>query len=193
MSFANRLALKLVTAPATEPVGPDLVKRHLGIVGDDQDERIDNLTVAARQMCETHLNRSFITTSWQETFVQFPAYGVITLSRAPLLAVSSITYVDEDEASQTLAASQYSVDTSGEPGRVVATSTAAWPSVSCYNPNPVAVNYTAGYATVPEAIKSAILLVISTLDRVGQPYDKLDTTYIDQAIDNLLASYAWTY
>ncbi|MCB9117972.1 MAG: DNA-packaging protein, partial [Caldilineaceae bacterium] len=96
----------------------------------------------------------------------WPADGIIELPRPPLASVTSITYTDEDGATQTLAANNYRVDTAREPGRVVLAPGADWPSVALDSSNPITVRFVAGYADagdVPGMAKAAILLQIGEI------------------------------
>lgn len=90
----------------------------------------------------------------------------IWLPRAPLQAVTGITYYDDSNTLQTLAPSAYLVDAVSEPGRVVPAIGTAWPSTA-NRPNAVQVTYTAGYgasgAAVPQSILHWILLMTATM------------------------------
>jgi hypothetical protein len=77
----------------------------------------------------------------------YPDRASIRVTRPPLQAVTSITYVDGSGNLQTVDPSVYNVDTSTEPGRVAPAYAQIWPivrmqlaSVKCY--------FTAGYGPV---------------------------------------------
>jgi len=79
----------------------------------------------------------------------------------PLQSVSSITYLDNNGDSQTLAASKYDVDASSEPGRIAPAFGETWPDTRDVN-NAVTVTFIAGYTTaalVPDTIKHAIKMI----------------------------------
>lgn len=162
------IGLKLVTAPATEPVSLDLAKQHLRVDGDDDDLLIGAYIVAARQFCESYTNRVFFNQTWQLTLDSFPMYGndtasmqpatqrnwpywgslwdglIIRLPRPSCVSVTSITYTDLAGASRTLDAASYTVDASSEPARIVPAPNTFWPYVHSYLPGSVKVTYVAG-------------------------------------------------
>lgn len=159
------MALKLVTGPAAEPVSVSEAKSHLRVDLADDDTLIGNYITAARQWCEAFTRRALVTQTWDLTFDYWPTYE-IRLPLPPLQSVTSISYTDQDGSTSTFSSSNYFVDTTGEPGRIVLKSFATWPSVVLREAAGVTVRFVAGYgnaATVPQAIKSAMLLVVGTL------------------------------
>jgi len=93
----------------------------------------------------------------------------IVLPKGNLQTVYSITYVDENGATQTLDPSIYSVDSVSVPGRVLLAYGKAWPSTQCPRWDAVRILYevgwdfTAGVWDGPVALKQAMLLLISQL------------------------------
>jgi len=89
----------------------------------------------------------------------------IKVPRPPLQSVSSVTYQDVDNATQTLASSNYTVDTNSEPGRLVQSNTGSYPSTYS-DLNSVTITYVAGYGAataVPETYKRAIKLYVEMM------------------------------
>ncbi len=79
--------------------------------------------------------------------------------------MSAITYVDNDGATQTLAADQYLVDAKSAPGRITPAYGLVWP-VTRWQNNAVCVRFVAGYgaaSAVPQGIKNWMLMRIATL------------------------------
>jgi uncharacterized phiE125 gp8 family phage protein len=79
-------------------------------------------------------------------------------------SVSSVTYVDEAGATQTLASSGYQVDVTSLPPRVTPAYGAYWPAARGTTYQAVRVTFVAGYglaAAVPDALKAAIKLLTS--------------------------------
>lgn len=168
--------LKVVTPPASEPITRTEAKNHLKVDFTDDDEYIDDMVAAAREMCEAWTGLALITQTLRIKLNEFPrsmdfntgrVHHRIRLPAPPLQAVSSIVYTDTAGASQTLSSSKYTVDTDAEPGQVFPAYGEVWPS--CQNiPNAVIVTYTAGYgdaSDVPKVLKQGMLLLI------GQWYD----------------------
>ena len=160
------MALKLITAPAAEPVSTSEAKAHLRVDTTADDTYIGTLITVARQNVESHLRRSLINQTWEVVLDAFPA-GVIRLPKPPLASVTSIKYTDDDGVEATYSSDNYVVDSDTEPGRVVLKSGQTWPAVTLAAANGVRVRYVAGYgaagSNVPQAIRQAILLVIGSL------------------------------
>lgn len=121
----------------------------------------------ARQTCETFTHRAFITQTWDQKLDAFPANDCFLMPKAPLVSVTSITYVDSNGDTQTVAAANYTVVTpSGPecaPGFIVPAYSLYWP-VARSVPNAVIVRFVAGYgaaSTVPAPIKAAMKLLIA--------------------------------
>lgn len=90
------------------------------------------------------------------------------LPKPPLVTVDSLKYIDTDGVQQTLAADQYIVDSTSEPGRVTPAYGLTWPATRDQI-NAVELTFTCGYGTdasVPEGIKRWMLL------RIGAMYDQ---------------------
>jgi len=154
------LGLVQTTAPTTEPVTTAEAKAHLRVTFTDDDTYIDGLVASARAWCETYTGRQFVTATWTWKLDEFPS--VFSVPRPSLVSVTSIVYIDENGASQTLATSVYDVDTTSKPGRVALAYNQTWPDIRG-DIDSVSVVFVAGYgaeSSVPDAIKSAILLLV---------------------------------
>jgi uncharacterized phiE125 gp8 family phage protein len=158
------MALKLITAPTSEPLTLDEAKSHLHVDHTTDDALIQIYLAAARDDCERWTGRAFMPQTWELTLDQFPT-GEVLIPKPPLQSVSSIKYDDASGTEQTLATSQYTVDSVSQPGWVVPVP-AGWPTTTFEGVNSVRIRYSAGYASaadVPGAIKAAILLMLGTL------------------------------
>src|SRR3990167_7589456 len=109
------MGLIRTAAPDQEPLSLDEAKQHLRVDIDEHDELILSLVAAARQWAEDHTLRALVTQTWRLTLdyerPSFEADGRCThrivLPRPPLASVTSVTYVDLEGATQTLAVDQY--------------------------------------------------------------------------------------
>lgn len=138
------------------------------------DPIIGMLIAAARQAAELELHRPLITQTLDAYFDSFPLYPNRLYAEfptrypiflPPLQSVTSITYVDSDGATQTLAADQYLVDAKNQPARVTPAYGCSWPSTRQQS-NAVIVRFVAGYgaaSAVPACIKNWMLMRIETL------------------------------
>lgn len=149
--------LQRTVDPTSEPVTLAECKTWLRVDIADDDALLSALVTAARDAHELYCNRAYITQTWQLTLDYFPP--TIQLWRCPVLAITSVQYVDSAGATQTLAGSKYQLDNASEPARLVPAYNEVWPTTRDI-PNAVTITFTAGYgataADVPEIYKIAI-------------------------------------
>lgn len=168
------MALILVEAPQWRFVERAAVKRNLHVTTDADDDRIDQLILAAESFLDGGrgiLGRALVHQTWKLTLPDWPE-EIIRLPLPPLISVESITYLDSTGDEQTLDSSLYRVVDGGAGGHsgVMREFSATWPSVYSGVPDGVRVTYTCGYQDelspsnnpVPEAIVRAALLLISS-------------------------------
>ena len=176
--------LKLVTAPATEPVTLTEAKAHLRVTGTDEDTLITSLIVTARQAAEEFTRRAFITQTWDYALDAAglgvcAAYGegwaegidavslkdAIEIPRPPLISVTSVKSYSTGNVEAVFSSSNYFVDTLSEPGRIALNLGQVWPT-DLRAANALIVRFVAGYgaaSTVPQQIKDAILRHVAHL------------------------------
>ncbi len=80
---------------------------------------------------------------------------------ATVTAVTSVTYEDSTGTTATFTASTsgYYVDIDSEPARIVLSYGVNWPSFTERPSNAIRIRYQAGYTTLPEDTKHAILML----------------------------------
>jgi uncharacterized phiE125 gp8 family phage protein len=143
------MSLYLVTAPAAEPVSLADVKLHLRVDSTAEDDLIAGLITAARDYLEAFTRRAIPRQTWDWKLDAFPCGSEFYLPKAPCASVTSITYIDTDGTSQTLATSVYDTDLPTGPmaraGRVFLKYQQVWPQTRSI-PNAVTVRFVAGYA-----------------------------------------------
>lgn len=218
------MGLSLTTEPTDEPVTLDETKKFLRLTPDQNydDDDLVSLITDARQYVEQYLRRQLMPATFTLAMDRFPYltildpqnqanpkfdnanyyYGspdrfAIWVPRPPLVAITSITYVDNNDAVQTLATTNYVVDAVGEPGRIAPTYGQFWPG-SKIKPNAVTIVYTAGYASaklVPGPIKRAIKQLVShwyydSNSESGIPKGIRDTLYPYRILDERTLEYA---
>lgn len=153
------MTLRLITAPATEPVSVETAKAFLRVDGTSDDTLITALIAGARETCEEISRRAFITQTWEMILDAFPPDLRLTLYRPLLQSVTSVKYYDSDGVEATW--TDYIVDTSSDPGVLLFNSL---PSVTLRDSGGVVVRYVAGYGSatnVPQRIKDAILGLVA--------------------------------
>lgn len=163
------MGLTITTPPSEEPVTTSELRAHCRIDINDENTLLDTYEKAARISLENLTRRAFVTTTFKLTLDGFPMFqqgwyynNPIWLPRADVIAISSITYVDANGSTQTLASNQYQL-TTGHPAKVVPAYGTSWPTTR-YQPDAVSITFTAGYGAataVPENVKLAIKHLVS--------------------------------
>ncbi len=162
--------LSLVAGPAVEPVDLEAAKAHLRVDSPDEDDLIGGYCVSARQWAEAFTWRALIEQTWDMKFDYGLPSCIHKMPMPPLISVTSVTYIDGNGDSQTLASSQYTVDAPAGPhadfGRIVPAYGVSWPSTRSVI-NAATVRFKAGYGDdaedVPQQIRDAIKLYIGDL------------------------------
>ena len=201
--------LNLFTSPAFEPVTTAEIWAHLRVnlsgspaVPDDA-ALIAAYVAAARTHIDGRdgwLGRAICPQVWDMSIDAFPpGRGSIWLALPPVRSITSITYLDSDGASQTLATTVYQLgaDKDLRP-RIDLKYGQSWPTT--YDvPDAVTVRFAAGYSSgnspddasgVPFTIKAAIMLM------VGHMYENREevvtgtiATVMPKAVERLLMPY----
>ena len=157
---------QVTTQVATEPISLEEAMQHLRIEAygypqkHPDEDYILSLITSAREWCERYTQKALATQTITVKLTEFSNKMVMPIG--PMQSVSSIKYLDRNNALQTLATNNYYVDTYSnsillEPG-------STFPAVSLRE-NSIVIEYIAGYAgtnVLPTPIKSAMLLLIGS-------------------------------
>lgn len=146
-----------------------------------EDDYIEALIKAARQTVEFACGYRLITQTWELALDEFPSSNEIQLPHAPLQSVTSVTYYDGDEDSDTF--EDFFSDTYSKPGKIVLKSGYPWPSTTLRTVNGVVIQYVLGFglaADVPENYKTAIKMLVGEFYENREAYDRLFMTKTSQ-------------
>lgn len=144
----------------TEPLTIYEAKKQVEVASDDNYHDADLLKniEAARHQWERDTSTYYIQRTMRLTL---PSLYEFMFSERPVTAITSITYYDQGNTQQTLAATEYQLDTAENSLRLAYGKT--WPSTT-KRWDAVQVNYTLGghvdSTTVPSIAKSAMLLLV---------------------------------
>lgn len=150
--------VKVITPPAKEPVTLDEFKAWMqGLpVSTDQEAMVTSLLKAGREEAEAYQNAAYCEQTLQFTVEMEPlrpdAPLTIMLPRPPFRELQSVVAILPDATQQDVT-TQFSVYDDGGPAELVRNPDGVIPE-SCR----LQITYTAGYDTVPEKVKQAILL-----------------------------------
>jgi uncharacterized phiE125 gp8 family phage protein len=151
-------------APVSSPVTVEDARLHLDLDDNYYDSQLDRLIDVARRRVEQDTRRSLITQTHVLSMDTFPSNGIIELPTAPVQSVTSVTYVDTADATQTF--TEYALDSNNTPSRLVLNDGESFPTVRGHYDD-IKVTYIAGYgstvASVDPVAKFAILMLISHL------------------------------
>lgn len=148
---AAQVAQQLITPPYAEPVHLAEAKLWLRQEETADDALIDQAIADARRECEDRLSQQLIAATWKLLLDEFPGWAhgcddTIRVPLPPLIAVSSIKYLDTAGVQQTLSAADYLVDAASRPGRIAPAYGKIWPSTRDQQ-SAVEVTFVNGYAT----------------------------------------------
>lgn len=157
--------LKIITPPSSEPVTVTEVKEHTRVSGDDQDTTIGKWITSGRELAEHAQRRAYVSQTLEISFDKFPSVPFF-LPRPPVTEVKIMKYYDTENAeteiynsdTPTGSESNYLIDIDSEPARITLSYGCSWPSVVLRDINAFKVKYDAGYTSVPENVKDAIML-----------------------------------
>ena len=145
--------------PALEPLTLNELKDRLRIGTCDFDSELTDLLKAARKQVENDSHQKLVTQTVALYLDGFPSGDTIEIRMLPVSSVTSVTYVDEDVATQTLSASAYTTDLVGKPARIILLENQTWEDTEQAYPRAVTVTFVAGAAVsaVPVEAKLAIV------------------------------------
>lgn len=161
--------LKRITAPTAVVTLTD-VKDHLRIDGTAEDTLLQRYIDAATDAIEGPYGVGVLLGSQQWEFYQDCFTNTIRLPLYPVISVDEIRYIDEGGTEQTLDTSVYQVDTVGNPARIRVAYNESWPPTRSGDLNAVTVKFTGGYASVPEALRAAVILWVTHMYEIRQPF-----------------------
>ncbi len=200
------MGLKRTVAPSALAVSVEEAKEQIRLLNSDHDAPIERLIKAATEAVERYTGRALITQTWRLALDEFPCRYLntqqrnhyqyptneIRLPRPPLLAITSIVYVDQDGNDQTISNTLYNATADLEPARVEPAYGQVWPVARCER-EAVRVTYTAGYgadsSSVPEAIRHAILLMVAQWFAYREPVGDVQSFTVPMSAKWLLDSY----
>lgn len=183
-----------VTPPSATPLALADVKAHLNIDFDADDTLLGALIQAATDHLDGWsgvLGRCLVTQTWRQSFEEFTG-RTLRLPFPGAASITSVTYQDADDATQTVAPESYALKEDALGAYLFFAESFTVPE-TFYRPDAVSVTFTAGYGAadaVPQAIKQAMLLLI------GHWYENREAvnignipTEIPMAMNALIAPY----
>ena len=158
---------KTTSGPSSEPVTLNQLKAQLRIetTFTDDDSLLESLITSSREAVEAILGKVLMDQPVVAKLDEFPKDDYFELPTPPVSSVTSLTYFDDDNVSQTFSSSKYSLNDYCDPQRIVRNTDEDWPTT--YDRwDAVTVTYQAGYASasaVPATVKAVIKMLAAEL------------------------------
>lgn len=186
------MASFLVSSPALEPLSVEETKAHMRVDSSSDDAMIGSLIEVARSQLENELSRALIHQTWRLTLDQWPKEGVVSLPRAPVASISTVTYYALDGTPQTLASTVCQLDGQSLPPCVVF-DRSLLPAAGCDQINGVEIDYVAGYGAVasdvPAPLRHALLLLSAHLYETREAALSQSLMITPKGYDDLIAPF----
>lgn len=167
--------LSAVGPVTTEPISLATARLHLRLdtqgspPSHPDDTLVEALITASREAAEDYTGLAIAYQTYRVALDQFPADAIV-LGKWPINAITSVTYKDTNNATQTVSSSDYFLDNYSRPGEIALQPNKIWPQSGSVA-NAVIVTFTAGFTDnlspntypLPKSIKQAMLLTIGHL------------------------------
>jgi uncharacterized phiE125 gp8 family phage protein len=155
--------LKLITAPAKEPLTTAETTEYLRIDGTDFDGLVDRLIASAREFGEGYQNRAYITQTWDLIFDEFPKMP-LTFPLGYVQSVESVKYTDKDGVTTTVDPVKY-ILSDGEPAVLAHAYNVCWPDVTLQPIDGVKIRFICGFGddetTVKQRIRQGLFMLVA--------------------------------
>ncbi|WP_068087696.1 head-tail connector protein [Polycladidibacter stylochi] len=181
----------LVEYPKSEPVTLAMARMHLRISHAHENELISHLIQSARQQVEQMTGRALINQLWRLYIEDVPQSGRITLPKAPVSQITSITAYDGAGYPVLIDQDKWRSKLNANPPALQLLPLA---EIKAKAQNGLEVDFIAGYGesaeSVPEALKTAILLLVGFWyeHRTGAHTGKL-TDLLPHGLDHALSPF----
>ena len=150
----------LTTPPSAEPLTLPEAKSHLRITHTDDDAYISTLIISARRMLEARFGLALLPQSWSIFADCWPDDGMFRLPLHPVLAINDLRVFGDDDVAGTIDAAHYYLDATARPARLVLRRGRIFPPPG-RRMNGLEIRLQAGFASVPQEIKQALLITIA--------------------------------
>jgi len=158
------MGIKVITAPAALLTLTELrlhlkLDTTLGVHADDT--LIAAQLTAAHEYCEHYTQQSFGDQTLELAIDDFPV-GAIVLPRGPVTSVVTVKYINTASVNTTIADTDYVLNDYDQQASIDPAYGIDWPE-PLDTVNAVKVRYQAGAATLPGAVRAALLLIVGHL------------------------------
>lgn len=152
-----REKLENISTSVNEPVSVIDLKNHVRCDADDEDDLLEIYSKSARELAEAFCNRVIASQQFRLTLDYFP--DVIRLPKTPVISIDSFTYIDANGDTQALSSGTgYHFSNDEYDPVIVPPYSESWPNAQD-GFEKVVITFTCGLSSVPDHVKSAILML----------------------------------
>jgi len=156
----------VTTGPTTEPITTTELKTFARIDGTEEDDFLEGVIQSVREAMERYLGRALLEQTITLTMDYWPSM-VIELPMPPLISVTSVATLDEDDTATSYSSDNYYVRTTALPGQLVLKQSVSAPYNTDRTYGGYRIIYVAGYgdeaSDVPRAIRDSLLIWASII------------------------------
>lgn len=185
------MSLRLVTPAATTIISLVEAKAQCRVLHEDEDTYIADLIDAAQDWIageKSWLGRGVVEQEWELTLSAFPD-GRVDLPRPPLVSVDGVFYTPSGGGAEVEITTFRTINAAmADGGYILPAKNTEWPETD-NEPGSVRVAFTTGFATVPPAIKHAMLLMVGHWYKNREAASEANMSDLPFAVDALLYPY----
>jgi uncharacterized phiE125 gp8 family phage protein len=178
----------LVTAATVYPVTLEEAKLHLRVDSNVEDTLISSLIIAATSFVEDNTWRALCTQTWKLSLDANEVKKFIGLTKSPIQSISAVKYFDINGVQQTMSTGGFQANLLNEPAIIELQTIPQMKTMM----NAMEIQFVCGYgvaASVPEAIKEAMKLLIGHYYEHREAVSTTKLTELPIGIQALLAPY----
>lgn len=179
----------LSTAASVLPVSHVDLKAHTRIDADDDDAMVDIYLRGATAFVERRVGQKLITQTWTQAFSGLA--DKLWLAVSPVASISSVTYYDDDNASQTLTSTYYRLQ-NGYAGAYVERDSGSTYPTTYDRDDAVTVTMVAGHgaapASVPYDLRQAIMLIAAHWYEIREDATPMELRSIPMGAEAIMAT-----
>ncbi|HMO29753.1 hypothetical protein [Enterovirga sp.] len=153
----NPIAL---AGPAVEPIPLAQMKSYLRLDGEDEDDLVEALVMAARVTVERHARLLLISQSWRLTLAAWPAGRTVRLPLHPILGIDEVRIAGEGDSPTIVPPGLYRLDSEGDVDRLVVDESAPAPTGRSGR---IEIDVACGFGGDPASVPQPLILAMSRL------------------------------
>lgn len=153
----NPIAL---AGPAVEPIALAQMKSYLRLDGEEEDDLVEALIMAARVTVERHARLALIEQSWRLILASWPEDRAVRLPLHPILGIEAVRIAGDGESPAVLSPDLYRLDSQGDVERLLVDEAAPDPAGRSGR---IEIDLSCGFGSDPASVPQPLILAMSRL------------------------------